>query len=515
MDNTLSDFLHSHRFTLLLTLLICFIAFFHLWRIDTLPAGLYVDESSIGLNAALIADTGHDEHGALLPVYFEAFGDYKNPIYVYAAASLFKILGVSELTLRLTSFCFFYIFIAGLLLLLEDLFEKQPSVIVFGLLAAGFLPWFFPLSRIAFEVVSQLGIVVWSLYLIHKTYEQNNASTRLALLTGIVTMVTLYTYSTARLLTMGSIILLLVCYPHRDYWRRHLNFILGATVAFIPYLIFAFRHGGALTQRFKILTFVYDPSLTILEKISLFTHNYFSYFSLPYLTVHGDTNLRHATGFGGELYWTVLILAILGLGYGLYLAIKQRAKFPTFLIVNLLIAPMAAALTNGDSALRSVLIGVYVVIFSCYGLGWLLRLNRQQRLSVSLIVFVTLTIEIRGYLTDYFKVYPSKTITAFESYDFAGTLQKAYAMKPDDIVVSKEANQPYAHLEFYRRTESFAGSLPARVDLPVAADSRCIIYFAFNETIVEAQKFARQDLETPGNYTKLSCFSLPTAKEQP
>ena len=56
------------------------------------PPGLYVDEASIGYNAWTIAHYGVDEHGIHFPLFFEAFGEYKNPIYVYAVAALVRFL---------------------------------------------------------------------------------------------------------------------------------------------------------------------------------------------------------------------------------------------------------------------------------------------------------------------------------------------------------------------------------------------------------------------------------------
>ena len=59
------------------------------------PPGFYIDESSIAYNAHLIAQTGHDEHGTSWPLYFRAFGDFKNPTYIYLLAAVFKLAGLS------------------------------------------------------------------------------------------------------------------------------------------------------------------------------------------------------------------------------------------------------------------------------------------------------------------------------------------------------------------------------------------------------------------------------------
>jgi len=68
----------------------------HIARIADLPMGFYPDESSIGWNAWSIATTGHDEHGTAWPLYFRAFGEYKNPVYIYFLALVYELFGFSE-----------------------------------------------------------------------------------------------------------------------------------------------------------------------------------------------------------------------------------------------------------------------------------------------------------------------------------------------------------------------------------------------------------------------------------
>ena len=59
------------------------------------PSGFCLDESSIAFNAHLISTTGHDEHNQAWPLFFQAFGEYKNPIYIYLLAAVFKLTGPS------------------------------------------------------------------------------------------------------------------------------------------------------------------------------------------------------------------------------------------------------------------------------------------------------------------------------------------------------------------------------------------------------------------------------------
>src|ERR1700755_1315440 len=90
--------------TLLLTVVACAFAFaLYAWEVPRTPPGFYIDESSIAYNALTISRTGVDEYGESFPLYFRAFGDYKNPVYVYALAALFRAPGPSVEAARLLS----------------------------------------------------------------------------------------------------------------------------------------------------------------------------------------------------------------------------------------------------------------------------------------------------------------------------------------------------------------------------------------------------------------------------
>src|SRR6266576_3071085 len=67
------------------------------------PPGFYLDESSIAYNAHTISQTGRDEFEAPWPLYFRAFGEYKNAPFIYLLAALFRVTGPSMLVARLLS----------------------------------------------------------------------------------------------------------------------------------------------------------------------------------------------------------------------------------------------------------------------------------------------------------------------------------------------------------------------------------------------------------------------------
>src|SRR5437764_1463767 len=79
----------------------------YLGRLDAAPAHVGWDEVFFGLQAHSIATTGQDVLGNRLPLYFH-FSDkiFFQPMIVYATAAVFRLLPVSEGTLRLPTAIF-------------------------------------------------------------------------------------------------------------------------------------------------------------------------------------------------------------------------------------------------------------------------------------------------------------------------------------------------------------------------------------------------------------------------
>src|SRR5215207_3842207 len=73
------------------------------WGAPANPPGFFIDESSVAYNAHTVSESGRDEHGEAWPLYFRAFGDYKNPTYVYLLAAVFRVTGPGMGVARLLS----------------------------------------------------------------------------------------------------------------------------------------------------------------------------------------------------------------------------------------------------------------------------------------------------------------------------------------------------------------------------------------------------------------------------
>src|SRR6266508_4083493 len=151
MPANVLDFLGRNFITIAIIAVLCGGIVLYARGASTNPAGFYIDESSIAYNAYLISQTGHDEHGEAWPLYFRAFGDYKNPVYIYLLAAIFRVTGPGILAARL--FSAMMGLVAALLIgLLAWRITKRRSIALLMIVMALLTPWLFELSRVAIEV---------------------------------------------------------------------------------------------------------------------------------------------------------------------------------------------------------------------------------------------------------------------------------------------------------------------------------------------------------------------------
>jgi 4-amino-4-deoxy-L-arabinose transferase-like glycosyltransferase len=255
--------------------------------LTTNPVGFYIDESSIAYNAQLIAQTGHDEHGEAWPLYFRAFGDYKNPVYIYLLAGVFKVTGPSILSARLLSA--FLGFAAALLIgLLGWRVTKRRTVWLVMTLTALLTPWLFELGRVVVEVAMYPLLIGLLLLLLHAISENNRWTWLNALALAFVLALLTYAYSIGRLLGPLLALGLLLFFSRARLWFIARAWILYG-LSLTPLLIFQQRHPGALSARYQMITFI-TPQTGYAEDALEFVKHYLGNINPWKMLVSGDPN---------------------------------------------------------------------------------------------------------------------------------------------------------------------------------------------------------------------------------
>ena len=384
-------------FPLLLTLLLFSGLCLYLYRCTSNPPGFFLDESSIAFNAYTISQNGKDEFGNSWPLYFRAFGDYKNPVQIYVLALLFRLTGPSILTARALSA------IAGVLtavllglLALRLAKTKDPKTEVVYLVGAiamttGFLtPWLFEVSRVVLEVAFFPCVLVLFLLLLHRaslkpTWSWTNVVS-LGLSLGLLT----YTYSIGRLL--GPLLAIgLIIFISRKRWPGVLFTWAVYLIALVPLISFQRKHDAALTGRFDLVSYM-KPGTSPLANLREFFRHFLLNIDPRHLFVNGDPNIYQVTHVQGKPVMLIATGILIAIGFVVVLKRYRHESWWLYILFATIASVIPASLTIEEfHMLRLVALPVFLIIMTIPASIWLLSQLSKSRVAIlSCMVGLTL-----------------------------------------------------------------------------------------------------------------------------
>ena len=337
--------------------------------VTTNPAGFFVDESSIAYNAHLIAQTGRDEHGEAWPLYFRAFGDYKNPVYIYLLAGVFKLTGPSILVARLLSAVLG--FAAALLIgLLAWRVTKQRLVALVLTMAALLTPWLFELSRVVVEVALYPLLIGMLLLLAHHLSKKEKWASVDALALALVFALLTYSYSIGRLLGPLLAAGLMVFRNRVRFWSIAKVWILYGFLL-LPLLMFQRTHPGALSARYQLITFI-TPQTGYAEGVLEFVKHFLGNINPWKMIVSGDPNaFQIASVYGAGPVLAVVLILMLG-SLVLLLRKNRFSAWWRFVLYGLAVSFIPASLTKDYfHTLRLATVPVFMLALAIPALEWM------------------------------------------------------------------------------------------------------------------------------------------------
>jgi len=458
---------------LLITILIL-AAVLRLYKLSSFPAGLNADEAALGYNAYSLLLTGKDEHGHILPVNLESFGDFKPAGYSYLLVPVVKVFGLTEFAVRLPSALFGVFAVFLIYLLVRELITDNCALITASLLAVS--PWHLHFSRGAWEVnVSTTLLLLGVLFFVKWLKSKKVLSLALCTLHFALSM---YFYQSTRvispLLSLGLFILYfktLIKYP-----RQLILNILLLLLLLLPLAVSIVASDS--TSRLSGVGLMADEgplnrvkemrgqhtSVFWLSKLIhnrpviysiQFIDNYISHFDGNFLFVNGDLIERNRVPETGLFYLTDFVFLALGA-----LFIIHNSIFKSRIIwLWLFIAPVASALTfQVPHALRaqdliipmSIIIsaGVYSII-NFWDTPLRTNLFRLKRLVLFIIIGVY-SWQVVRYLHEYYIHYPQTYPAAWE-YGFKELVSyvQSNESRYDKIWITDKYDQPYILFLFY------------------------------------------------------------------
>ena len=434
---------------LILVLLIGFII--RIWNISNNPAGFFCDEASVGYNSYKILTTGRDEWGVKLPIFFKAFGEYKNPLDIYATTLPIAIFGLNEFSVRLTSI-FFSMLTAITFYFIGRLIKNK----YFGLLLTTLYlitPWSIHLSRINLEGFDiYLFLLLVSLYLLLNFLKHKKKKD--IFLFSIFLGLSAYSYFPSRIVTP---ILAIEVFLYLITHFKNKKIIVSSFfiyIAFLLPLIFHFTSGGGLS-RWQQVSLFNQKDISPINKI---VKSYWLHFSPDYLFVKGDIDMtgqfisRHSVRGVGELYlWQAPFIII-----GLFLALKNIKKLENFYFIILLILyPVPSSITTDltPQATRSLTGLLPLTYLTILGLSATVALFKNKKIKNLVIILFLIIISFYFLnLLKIYKYYPSYSSDYWgwqygpkEIVSYFKTNNKKY----DDLYMAGDFNAPYIFLKFY------------------------------------------------------------------
>jgi 4-amino-4-deoxy-L-arabinose transferase-like glycosyltransferase len=416
---------------------------FHLQQV---PAGFFGDEASIAYNAYSIMNTGKDEFGVAFPVFFQSFGDYKNPLFIYSAIPFIKVFGLTEFAIRLQSAVYGLIIILFIYLLAKEWFSRKAGLLAAFIAAT--MPWLLHYNRIGFELNMYVAFFTAAVYFFVKGAQNKHYLIPAFIISGF----TLYTYQPPKLLVPLLIIGLGILYWKQwfKHWREVLIGFLCMALISIP-LVLSFFNGQA-TARFNDVS-IFSKELPIAQTAQLFLHNYFTQLNYTYfIQGEGTFITRHFINGLLPLLPVTIPFAVIGL-FATIVTIKRKSS--QVLLYWLLVYPIAGAVTAEPPFTGRSIIGAPLFVFLItFGMYVTITISKRfwYRVIMSTLLVSAVIVNFVFFLQFYFLQYPKQS-SDFWGWQFGARDIVSYFVSHEDqydeLFMSSAFNGPEIFLKFY------------------------------------------------------------------
>lgn len=404
---------------------ITFLLFYCLftYKLLTVPPGINFDESSIGYNAVLISKNLRDQNNDLLPVFVLTLDgkDYKQPVNIYTAALIFKVLGISYFNLKLMSVLFALISGFVFFKILRLFFSELISFA--GLLLYFTSPSIMIQSHLILENIAILPFfMVWLYFLL--SYSIRPKRWKL-LVSGIFLGIDFYAYKGARALVPVYFLLSVVYLFYINFYTIKIKnnvqkiklilleisfFLLGSLPFLLPAGYLNKVYAGAVFDRggFSIPSFYESANI------------FFTNMDFSFLFIKGDLMLVHSTQRHGVFLAPTFFLFFLGL----FEIAREKKHQYYFILLTLLLTPILfiGVGSHGRASRLMTYIPLFTFIF-CLGIKNILEIKHKLLKTIIIVVFgASLVYTYYDFVSFYWVPYP-KRISGDFSPNFNGSLK--------------------------------------------------------------------------------------------
>jgi len=387
--------------TLILLMVILLIAgFFRLWRLSSIPPGLYPDEAING-NEAIV------NPGQLF--YPENNG--REGLFISLISLSFSIFGISIWSFKIVPAIIGILTVFGLYILTKELIiqvtNNEQRATNIALLSSFFLAisfWHTNFSRIGFRAILVPFILVFSFYFLFRGFRTKKSL--YFIISGVFFGLGFYTYISYRLVVLLLPLVLIsfwFVYQKQNLKKQFLLFVvyclLSIIIVALPIGIYFLKNPENFIGRATPISIfaAQDPIKEFGKSLTL---------HLGMFNFYGDPNWRHNFATSPMLFWPVGLLFLIGL----ILSIKdlntsiKKKNYSLFVVHCSLISWFFIMLLPGiltyegiPHALRAVGVIPVVYIFAALGgyhlYDWLSNKIKNEKLFIVLcfLFFISLS----------------------------------------------------------------------------------------------------------------------------
>ena len=429
------------------------------------PPGLTSDEAALGYNAYSILKTGRDEYGALFPIIFKSFGDYKPGLYVYLTVPSIAIFGLTEFATRLPSVLMGVAAIYLLYEIVKRVLENE-KISFLSAFILSISPWHIQFSRGAWEANAALTLTLFGVLFFLKSFKNN----KYLIASSVSFALTLLAYQGAKM-SSAIILLLLVAYYRKPFFKIEkkiliISFVVGLFIS-IPIILSLFNGMTGRLTVFSVFSYrrpedylypflnqgsEYIGSVKYYlfhSEVLNFTRGilgrYFNHFSSDFLFFVGDwQNPRHTPPYHGVLLISDVILVV----GSLFSLIKTKKSNVNFFLIWLLLAPLPSALSRDQvSAIRALQMLIPFSVILAIGLDYLTRFKKI------FVLFVPIYLMAFIYYLDALFIHVPNHDAELWHYEYKQMVQTVTPIQNnyETVRVQQSYAQPYIYFLFYQK----------------------------------------------------------------
>jgi 4-amino-4-deoxy-L-arabinose transferase-like glycosyltransferase len=493
----------NKNFKIAVFLIIAFAFLLRFYNLSDIPAGLNQDELSIGYDAYSILLTGRDQHAKPYPLYFESYGDYKLPVYIYATAVSEKIFGVNEFAVRFFSAIMGSLSVIFLFLLTKKITNSNNIALIASTLLA-INPWHLYFSRTAFEVNVASAFILIGVYFLYLSIEKK-LGTLFLLLSILSIIISVYTYNVTRIAAPLTF-LMFVFFLRKEFFKKFnkkiiFAFIILFLVLLSPFLITLLNSSGLQAQK-SVLIFGGDslaktiqfraivnsfPEIFVklfFNKLTLIGMEYFKNlagsFNSYFFFVSGDPTGAVGLVNMGMFHFFEFITIIVGVAEIIRRKIKEFYPILGWFLIGVFVVSISAIVPR---ATRSFIEVIPLAMISGFGLFVIVRELTRVKFSVihygGLIAVWGIVIYSAIYLIfSYFIVFPTYYGRSYRPQEkVLAEYFKENDSKYTSFVIDKNYDIIYSSIIFYNKYPPHLFHTDARWDVDKGSGFRTVNEF--------------------------------------